>query len=115
MLREGIYQAIYSGAQYAARGVFVFRKGAFVGIGQTGAIYEGAYWANPDTKTFEFDGCVRFPAGIPLVTGPEASPDPVIIPFKGSAPEPAPESDFTLLLDGQPVQVSMAFVSPIPG
>jgi hypothetical protein len=115
MVRDGVYQAIYSGSQYAARGVFVFRNGAFVGIGQTGAIYEGAYWANPGTNTFEFDGCVRFPAGIPLVTGPATSPEPVIIPFKGRGPEPAPEANFTLMLDGQPVEVSMSYVCPIPG
>ena len=115
MLRDGVYQATYSGSRYAARGVFVFRKGAFVGIGQTGAIYEGAYWANPDTKQFDFDGCVRFPAGTELVTGPAPSPDTVTLPFKGTAPTPSPDSHFSITLAGQPVEVSMSFVCPIPG
>ena len=115
MVRDGIYQAAYSGAGYAARGVFVLRKGAFVGIGQTGALYEGAYWANQATKSLDFDGCVRFPPGVALVTGLQVRPDAVILPFKGSAPQPSPDANFCLQLQGQPVQVSMTYVSPIPG
>ena len=115
MVRDGIYQAIYSGSGYKARGMFVFRKGAFVGIGQTGAIYEGAYYPNSTEQVFDFDGCVRFPAGTELVTGPGIHEKELTIPFKGHSAMQNGEAKFVLNFDGQPVDVTLTFVSPIPG
>lgn len=116
MLRDGIYQMIYSGAAYSARGMFVFRKGSFVGLGQTGAIYEGAYWSDPASQAFDFDGCVRFPPRTELVTGGPVSGDQeLIIPFKGSGRMRDGQANFTLAFNNEPVEVAMTFVSPIPG
>lgn len=115
MLRNGIYEAAYSGASYAARGVFVFSNGTFIGVGQTGAVYEGVYWITKDKTQFVFDGAVRFKPGTELVTdGSHAGADGLTLPFKGSAPVPNPECDFILSLNGLPVDVKFTFVSPLP-
>jgi hypothetical protein len=115
MLRDGVYQILYSGSAYQARGVFVYRNGAFIGVGQSGAIYEGTYRSEPGNAIVRFDGCVRFPPGTELVTGPIAGAEGMVIPFKGSALAPAPDASFSISLDGQSVDLQMTFVSPIPG
>ena len=95
--------------------MFVFRKGAFVGLGQTGANYEGAYWWNAADQMMDFDGCVRFPAGTELVTSPGVHEKELTIPFKGRGRLENGNGSFVLDFAGQPVDVQMSFVSPIPG
>lgn len=121
MVREGIYQTLMTGVEalksenpYVARGVFVLRRGTFIGVGHLGGIYEGTYWSDPGGKTLTFDGCVRFEPGTPLVTGTVVGKDGLTMPFKGKAPIPRPDSSFTSTFEGSDVQVELKFVSPLP-
>lgn len=121
MVREGIYQTLMSGVEtsatvnpYIARGVWVLRRGTFIGVGHLGGIYEGTYWSEPGGKSMTFDGCVRFEPGTRLVTGTIVGPDGLTMPFRGKMPTPRPDSAFTVTFEGNAVQVEMKFVSPLP-
>lgn len=121
MVREGIYQTLMAidearraeGAS-AARGVFVLRRGTFIGVGHLGGIYEGTYWVDPGGKMIAFDGCVRFEPGTKLVTGTQVGSDGLTLPFKGKAPVPKPDTSFKIGFEGSDVEVEMKFVSPLP-
>ena len=114
MVREGIYQSLSTGQAYTARGVFVLRRGTFIGVGQSGAVYEGTYYLDPGGETVTFDGCVRFEPETQLVTGPTVGPEGLTIAFKGRSPVPRPDASFTFVLDGGEISVAMKFISPIP-
>lgn len=115
MIRGGVYTAKYSGIAYEAQGVFVLRNGAFVGVGQAGAVYEGKYWSDHARGTLRFDGSVRFPPNTALVTGGDTGPNGITAQFRGEGPPPNPQSHVTLQLEGQPVSLVMSFVSAVPG
>lgn len=121
MIREGIYQTLMTGVEtlkaespYVARGVFVLRRGTFIGVGHLGGIYEGTYWGDPGGKTITFDGCVRFEPGTRLVTGTTVGAGGLTMPFKGKAPTPTPDTAFSITFEGNDVAVEMKFVSPLP-
>lgn len=100
--------------QYTAHGVWVLRRGTFIGVGHLGGIYEGTYWVEPGGKTVTFDGCMRFEPGTRLVTGTIAGPDGLTLPFKGRMPTPRPNTQFSIPFEGNDVHVEMKFVSPLP-
>lgn len=121
MVREGIYQTLMTGIEtlrtesaYVARGIFVLRRGTFIGVGHLGGIYEGTYWVDPGGKMISFDGCVRFEPGTKLVTGTHVGPEGLTMPFKGKAPVPKPDTNFSIGFEGNDVTVEMKFVSPLP-
>lgn len=114
MVREGIYQSLSTGAAYTARGVFVLRRGTFIGVGQSGAVYEGTYYLDPGGVTVTFEGCVRFEPNTPLVTGTVVGPEGLTLPFRGVAPVPRPDASFEMALDDQNISVAMKFISPLP-
>ncbi len=115
MLRDGVYVLHYASEAYAARGVFVARKSAFFGVGQTGAIYEGSYWLDKKSDRMLVDGCVRFRPGTPLIMGGTAGDDGLIVPFKGSSKDGAPYEAYVFVMYDKPVDCSLEYMGPIPG
>ncbi|NOU06052.1 MAG: hypothetical protein HOO99_07710 [Hyphomicrobiaceae bacterium] len=115
MLRDGVYVLTYTGDAYAARGVFVARKAAFFGVGQTGAIYEGSFWLDRKTDRMLVDGCVRFRPGTPLIFGGVAGDDGLIIPFKGQSTAGDPYLSYVYTIYDKPVECALEYMGPIPG
>lgn len=115
VIRTGIYAARYSGIAYEAQGVFVLRNGAFRGVGQAGAVYEGSYAIDFARGAVRFSGNVRFPAGTVLVTGERAGTEGLTAAFAGVGPPPAEGAHISLQLEGQPVNLVLNYVGPLPG
>ena len=112
---EGIYRLVYAGVGYASGGVFVFRNGAFNGVGQLGALYHGTYRFDATRNLYQFEGLAQHPPNLPTTTGYISGDQGATFKIKGELSAPNPSTRFSLDLGGRPVDVAMHFVCPIPG
>lgn len=81
--------------QYTAHGVWVLRRGTFIGVGHLLVESTKARTgSNPAARhTVTFDGCMRFEPGTRLVTGTIARPDGLTLPVQGrELPTPRPNT-----------------------
>ena len=115
VMREGIYQLVYAGATSSAVGVFVLRNGAFSGVGEKGAHYTGNYKFQPARNLYKFEGQVQFPPNTATVTGFVAGDQGSTVKLEGELSTPDPATRFSLDFAGRAVDVSIKYVSPIPG
>ena len=114
-MREGIYQLHYAGASYTALGVFVFRNGAFSGVGQGGAQYHGTCIFQPARNLYFMEGQATFKPDTLTVTGFLSPSIETSFPIKGELSSPDPSTRFSIDFGSRSVDVAAAFVCPLPG
>jgi hypothetical protein len=114
-MREGLYRLNYAGVTASAVGMFAFRNGAFTGVGELGAYYQGTCLHDPTRNLYKFDGAVTLRPDTPTVTGFLASPTGTTIPLSGELSEPAPTTRFSLDFAGRAVDVLIEYIGPLPG
>lgn len=114
-MREGIYQLTYAGVSYAALGVFVFRNGAFSGIGQAGAQYHGTCLFEPTRNLYVMAGRATFKANTSTVTGFVTGDQDATFAIKAELSSPDPSTRFSIDFAGRAVDVAASYVCALPG
>lgn len=94
---DGIYSMTYRGHADWGMGMLVFLGGVVTGASVGAVTFDGQYVELSDEVTI--DVTMHVPAGVPLVTGKPAQPQPYEVPFTATISKAALESGETVAID----------------
>ncbi len=118
MFDEGLYSLNYAGGSgdpdYGGDALAVLRAGRIVGSDRWGGLFEGNYRFDEVTQTNHFRLLMRVPPEGELVTGFTAGPEGATVEFVAELERASPVTTATIEVCGQPVELKLTFLSPLP-
>lgn len=118
MLDEGIYSLNYraeiAGQADADDGLAVLRNGRILGSDRWGGVFTGSYLFDPATTSNTVHIRMQIPPGGRLISGYTAGPKGSTLEFVASLERAAPVSTTVVDVAGQPVEVQLTYLGPLP-
>jgi transcriptional regulator with XRE-family HTH domain len=118
MLDEGIYGLKYTsgvnGDAESGNGLAVLRNGKILGSDRLGGVFGGSYEYDPVTKVNRVHVRLEMPPGGTLVTGFSSGPEGATIDVVASIGRAAPVSSAVVEVGGQPLEIELTYLGPLP-
>ncbi len=115
---EGIYSLGYAGrggtADESGDALAVLRGGRIMGSDRHGGVFEGSYRYDAATGTNHFHVRMRVPPDGELVTGYEGGADGAVVDVVAVLHRAAPVASATIDIAGQPVDLKLTYLGPLP-
>jgi len=116
MFRNGIYRIDYRNPNddvAADDALFVVRDGSIIGADRHGGVYSGSQFRT----TGALDGVrvqMTAPPGGEFVTGAIAGPDGAVVDIMSKLDPACNFQTATINVEGDPVEISVAYLGPLP-
>ncbi len=118
MLDEGIYGLSYRSGECcepaADSALAVLRAGKVLGSDRWGGVFSGSYEFDNKREINTLHVRLRIPADGELVTGFTAGPEGATVDIVGAFARAAPMTTATVDVAGQPVEVQLRYLGPLP-
>lgn len=116
MLDEGLYQVAYKAEKHADRGcaLAVLRSGKILGSDRWGGIFAGSYRFDTVSGTSTVHLRMQVPPGGVLISGFTAGPSGSMLELVTALERATPVSTATVDLGGEPVEVQLTYLGPVP-
>lgn len=118
MLAEGIYGFTYRSAQLDVIAgdwaLVVLRNGSILGSDRAGGVFSGRYEYDTVAGTNKVHVRMKVPPRGELVTGYAAGPEGAVIDISGSFEDADPEVTGVVEIEGQPVEIRLSYLGPLP-
>ena len=92
----------------------ILRNGSVLGSDQWGGIFSGSYLFDPKTRRTRFRVRIVVPPEGELITGFAAGPDGATLEIFADFEQTLPNSSATVDIAGQPLEIALSFLGPLP-
>lgn len=118
MFDEGLYALAYQGHDgtppQGGDALAVLRAGRIIGSDRWGGMFEGSYRYDPKHETNHFHVRMQVPPHGELVTGFTGGPDGATVDFVAVLDRATPVASATIEIEGQPVDLKLTYLGPLP-